>query len=134
MSRMTIMLAAALLLPTGTQLLEAAPSPKAGISRTELMRRDLSISGREAIQVRVDFPRGAEVPRHSHPGEEIAHVLKGMIEFRNDGEPPVVLRAGDVRFIPAGTIHQARNVGKGSASVLATYIVEKGKPLVAPAR
>jgi hypothetical protein len=34
-------------------------------------------------------------------------------------------------FIPAGAIHAARNVGKGNGAELATYIVEKGKPLVA---
>ena len=38
--------------------------------------------------------------------------------------------AGDVLFIPAGTIHAAKNVGTGTASELATYVVEKGKPLL----
>jgi hypothetical protein len=36
--------------------------------------------------------------------------------------------------IPAGAIHTAKNVGTGNAAELATYIVEKGKPLVAPAK
>ena len=45
-------------------------------------------------------------------------------------QPPVTLKAGDVLFIPAGTIHAARNVGTGRAAELATYIVEKGKPLL----
>ena len=47
-----------------------------------------------------------------------------------DGKPPVTLEAGDVLFIPAGTIHSARNIGAGRGVELATYIVEKGKPLV----
>ena len=47
-----------------------------------------------------------------------------------DGKPPVTLKAGEVLFIPAGTIHSARNVGTGRAAELATYIVEKGKPLL----
>ena len=46
------------------------------------------------------------------------------------GKPPVTLKVGDVLFIPAGTIHSARNVGTGRAAELATYIVEKGKPLL----
>jgi hypothetical protein len=49
-------------------------------------------------------------------------------------DPPVTLKAGDVLFIPAGTIHSARNVGTGRAAELATYIVEKGKPLVVLAK
>ena len=47
-----------------------------------------------------------------------------------EGRPPLTLRAGEVLFVPAGTVHAARNVGRGPGAELATYIVEKGKPLV----
>jgi hypothetical protein len=47
-----------------------------------------------------------------------------------EGRPPVTLKAGDVLFIPAGAVHSARNVGTGRAAELATYIFEKGKPLL----
>ena len=30
----------------------------------------------------------------------------------------------------AGKIHLARNVGSGNAAELATYVVEKGKPVI----
>jgi hypothetical protein len=33
-------------------------------------------------------------------------------------------------FIPAGTVHGVTNLGSKKGSELATYIVEKGKPLV----
>jgi hypothetical protein len=33
-----------------------------------------------------------------------------------------------VLFVPAGTVHAARNAGTGNAAELATYILEKGKP------
>jgi len=39
-----------------------------------------------------------------------------------------------VLFVPAGTPHLARNVGTGRGAELATYIVEKGKPLVTPVK
>ena len=42
-----------------------------------------------------------------------------------------IVKAGEVLFIPAGAIHSARNVGTGRGRELATYIVEKGKPLLA---
>ncbi len=42
----------------------------------------------------------------------------------------MTLKAGDVLFIPARTIHSAKNVGNGNGAELATYVVEKGKPLV----
>jgi len=42
----------------------------------------------------------------------------------------MTLQAGEVLFIPTGTIHAARNVGKTNGAELGTYVVEKGKPLV----
>jgi quercetin dioxygenase-like cupin family protein len=69
-------------------------------------------------------------PKHTHPGEEIIYVLKGSLEYEVEGKPPATLKAGDVLFVPAGTIHAAKNVGSDTASELATYVVEKGKPLV----
>ena len=101
-----------------------------GIRRTDLQRADLSVAGREVVQVRVDFDPGVAFGRHWHPGEEIAFVLEGSLEYEVDGKPPVTLNAGDVLFIPAQTIHAAKNVGSGTGAELATYIVEKGKPLV----
>jgi quercetin dioxygenase-like cupin family protein len=80
------------------------------------------------LQARVDFAPGAAFPRHIHPGEEIIYVLAGTLEYEVAGKP-VTLKAGDVLFVPAGTIHAARNVGTDPAAELATYVLEKGKPL-----
>jgi quercetin dioxygenase-like cupin family protein/pimeloyl-ACP methyl ester carboxylesterase len=109
---------------------EVKPAQQTGIRRTDLLRDDLSATGREIIQVRVDFDPGAAFPKHNHPGEEIVYVIEGLLEYQVEGKPPVTLKAGDVLFIPAGAIHSAKNVGRGKGSELATYIVEKGKPLV----
>ena len=109
---------------------QMAQAQQAGTKRTDLQRHDLSIPGREAIQVRVDIGPGEVAPRHKHPGEEIIYVLEGTLEYEVEGKPPVTLKAGDVLFIPYGAIHSARNVGSVNAAELATYVVEKGKPLV----
>ena len=103
---------------------------QSGIKRTELQRHDLSTAGHEAIQVRVDFEPGNAFGMHSHPGEEISNVLEGTLEYAIEGESPIVLKAGEVLFIPAGKNHSAKNTGLVKASELATYIVQKGKPLV----
>jgi quercetin dioxygenase-like cupin family protein len=107
-----------------------AEAQQPGIRRTELQRHDLSAPGREVVQVRVEFDPGVAFPRHNHPGEEIVNVLEGSLEYQVEGKAPVTLKAGDVLFIAAGAIHTARNVGRDNGSELATYIVEKGKPLV----
>jgi len=78
----------------------------------------------------VELDPGVTSPRHTHPGEEIIYVLEGSLEYEVEGKPPVTLKAGDVLFVPAGAIHAAKNVGSGNAAELATYVVEKGKPLL----
>ena len=103
---------------------------QAGIKRTDLQRNDLSSPGREVIQVLVEFAPGVAFPNHSHPGEEIVYVVEGLLEYALEGRPAVTLKAGDVLFIPAGTPHAVTNVGSGNAAELATYIVEKAKPLL----
>jgi quercetin dioxygenase-like cupin family protein len=100
------------------------------INRTELQRHDLNVPGREAVQVRIDFAPGSSFGKHKHPGEEIIYVTEGLLEYEIEGKPSVTLKAGEVLFIPAGTIHAAKNVGNTNAAELATYIVEKGKQLV----
>jgi quercetin dioxygenase-like cupin family protein len=110
--------------------LHVALAQQTGIKRTELQRHDLGVPGREVIQVRVELDPGVAFGKHTHPGEEIVYVLEGLLEYEVEGKPPVTLKAGEVLFIPAGTIHAAKNVGSGNGAELATYIVEKGKPLV----
>ena len=120
---------AVLIVGTGVPL-DVARAQQPGIKRTDLQRHDLGVPGREVVQVRVDFAPGVAFPKHSHPGEEIVYVIEGVLEYEVEGKAPVALKAGEVLFIPAGTIHAARNVGSGNGAELATYVVEKGKPLV----
>lgn len=115
----------------GTGLaLHATQAQQSSTQRTDILRHELSIPGHEVIQVRVDFAAGAAFGKHAHPGVEIAYVLEGALEYQIEGQPSVTLKAGEALYIPAGTFHAARNVGSGNASELATYVVEKGKPLV----
>jgi quercetin dioxygenase-like cupin family protein len=109
--------------------LQVAQAPHPGATRTELQRHDLSVPGREVIQVRVELAPGAAFPNHTHPGEEIIYVIEGTWAYEIAGKP-VTARPGDALFVPAGTIHSARNIGTGPAAELATYVVEKGRPLL----
>ena len=128
------MLAVAVLIAGSGLALHLTQAQQSGIKRTDVQRHDLDVPGREVIQVRVDFAPGAAFGKHSHPGAEVAYVLEGTLEYQLEGESPVTLKAGEALFIPAGTIHAAKNVGTGNATELATYIVEKGKPLVVLAK
>ena len=105
-----------------------------GLTRTDLQRHDLSVPGREVIQNRVEIDPDAPAIRHWHPGEEIIYVLEGTLEYEIDGEPTATVSAGEALTVPSEAVHSVRNVGDGNAAELATYVVEKDKPLLNLAR
>jgi quercetin dioxygenase-like cupin family protein len=133
-TRRSVLAASATAIVGSSLVPDVAKAQLVGTKRTDLQRHDLSIPGREVIQVVVELAPGIAAPAHTHPGEEIIYVIEGLWEYQVEGKPSVTLKAGDVLFIPAGTVHSAKNVGSGIGKELATYIVEKGKPLLTLAR
>jgi quercetin dioxygenase-like cupin family protein len=125
--RTATVIAATLVLGT----IVAAQQP--AFKRTVVQQADLSSPGREVIQAVAEFQPGATPGRHTHPGEEVGYVLEGTFSVEQGDKPAVTLKAGQGFVIPAGQIHNATNTGTGVAKILATYIVEKGKPLATPA-
>jgi quercetin dioxygenase-like cupin family protein len=103
-------------------------------TRTMLQDQPLSIKDRHAVMSRSEFQPGAVSGRHTHPGEEIGYVLEGSLELTIDGKPPQRLKAGDVIFMPAGVVHDAKNVGTTTLRVVSTYVLEVGKPLATPVK
>ena len=121
--------AVTVLMAAAAVALQVVQAQQPGAIRTELQRHDLSVPGREVIQVRVELAPGVAFPSHTHPGEEIIYVIEGTWAYEIAGKP-VTAKRGDVLFVPAGTIHSAKNVGTGTAAELATYVVEKARPLL----
>ena len=109
------------------ELVEDLGLSQPGVSKHLRVLREAGV-----VQVRVDLGPAAFAANHRHPGEEVAFVLEGRLEYTLEGRAPVTLTVGQSLFIPSGTPHSARNVGEGRASELATYIVEKGAALVEP--
>jgi quercetin dioxygenase-like cupin family protein len=132
MRRTTLFLAgttAAFLMALFVSAAAQAPTP---FKRTVLQQGDLSAPGREAVQALAEIQPGAASGRHTHPGEEIGYVLAGPVVLEIDGKPAKTLQTGEGFMIPAGTVHNARNAGTGVAKVVATYVIEKGKPVATP--
>jgi quercetin dioxygenase-like cupin family protein len=118
----------------GAAAFAQAAAQVAGVHRTDLLKHDSVVQGREVVEVRVEVDPGHGVPRHTHPGDEVLYVVEGTLEYMPDGKAPVMLKAGQSVFIPAGTVHAARNTGKVNGAGIATYFVEKGKPLITLAK
>ena len=68
------------------------------------------LTGSQAMLARIDLKRGATVPRHSHPNEQISWITEGALRFTL-GEPgeerELVVRAGEVLVIPGNLPHAA---------------------------
>jgi quercetin dioxygenase-like cupin family protein len=109
----------------------AAQTP--AFKRTVLQQSDISVPGREVVSAVAEFEPRATPGPHTHFGEEIGYVLEGTFLIEQAGKAPVTLQAGGSFLIPAGMVHNATNTGTGKARILATYVVEKGKPLATPA-
>ena len=83
----TRIIAAAVLIVGSGLALHVARAQQPGLNRADLQRHDLSVPGREVVQVLVEFAPGVVAARHSHPGEEIVYVVEGSLEYRLDGRP-----------------------------------------------
>ena len=99
------------------------------VKRTDLQTSDLSIPGYEVVQQMVELPPGAVVAKHTHPGEEVTVVLLGSLLLEVAGKPARTYQAGQAFTVPAGIVHGAKSSGELPARILATYVVQKGKPL-----
>jgi quercetin dioxygenase-like cupin family protein len=110
----------------------AAIAQQAGFTRVALQDQPLSDPAKHAVQARAEFAPGVAAGKHTHPGEELGYVLEGEILLEIAGQPPRTVKAGEAFFVPAGLVHDGKNTGGGTAKVLATYIVEKGKPVATP--
>jgi quercetin dioxygenase-like cupin family protein len=117
-----------------TAAVRAVQATQPTFSRTMLQDHPLSIKDRHAVMSRSEFQPGASSGRHTHPGEELGYVLEGTLELTIDGKAPQRLKAGDVIFMPAGAVHDAKNVGTGPLRVVSTYVLEVGKPLATPVK
>jgi quercetin dioxygenase-like cupin family protein len=111
-----------------------AVAQQPGFTRKMLQDQNLSAAERHAVQVVAEFIPGGVAGRHTHPGEELGYVLEGTLELQVEGQAPRTVHAGETFFVPAGVVHDGKNVGSGPAKVLATYVVEKGKPVASAAK
>ena len=98
-------------------------------TRRVLLRTDSPMPAYEIVLVEGTIPVGGREGRHTHPGELVAYVQSGTIRLDHDGRESVVYEAGDSVQIDANTVHEGINIGDVPAVLLATFVVEKGKPM-----
>jgi quercetin dioxygenase-like cupin family protein len=103
------------------------------IVRTPLQKQEFPGDVHATHIIQVVVAPGALVPRHSHPGIEMGYVVEGTATLMVEGKPEQAMKAGDSYSVPPGTIHSAKNTGTTPVKLIATFVVEKAKPLASPA-
>ena len=122
--------AAVVLLTLTSAALAQAPGP---IKRTPLQKFDVPGTSYETVIGIAEIVPNVNIGRHTHPGPESGYMLEGEMTLLVDGQPPKLVKVGESYVVPPGAIHDART-GAAGAKVIATYVVEKGKPLASPAQ
>jgi hypothetical protein len=84
----TRILAVAVLIVASGLALHVALSQQQGIKRTDLQRHDLSVPGREVIQVRVELAPGVSFPKHTHPAKRSSMSSKAHSSMKSRASRP----------------------------------------------
>jgi quercetin dioxygenase-like cupin family protein len=109
---------------------QSAQTP--GLKRTVLSRTDGPAPGYETIEAKVEIDAGSVIARHTHFGIETSYVIEGGLELAMQGGEPKAYIAGQGFQVPTGVPHGGKT-GDKPTTLLAVYVVEKGKPLATPA-
>jgi quercetin dioxygenase-like cupin family protein len=108
-----------------------SPSP---MKRNILGKVEVPSSNYEVTTAMVEIAAGFKAPRHSHPGIVDATVAEGQFWLAIDGQPEKTFAAGQSFEIPDHAIHAEGAIGDKPCKLFVAYILEKGQPMVIPAK
>jgi quercetin dioxygenase-like cupin family protein len=106
-----------------------SPSP---VKRTIVGKTEVPGSNYEAITAIVEIAPGFKAGRHLHPGIVYGQVLEGEFWLAVDGQPEKTIKPGELIDLQMKAVHNEGNTGSVPMKLVATYVVEKGQPLVQP--
>ncbi len=117
----------------GALVATAASAQNSGpIKRTPLQTFDVPGTGYQTVIGLAEVAPSVNIGRHTHFGVESGYVLEGELVLLVAGEPDKPLKPGQSYVIAPGLAHDAKS-GAAGAKIIATYVVEKGKPFATPA-
>ena len=81
----------------------------------------------EVVNVVVDFGPGSYLPLHTHGGPGLVTVIEGEVLFTSAAG--AARRGPGGNFLELSTAHDARNVGTGASTALASFLIRKGEAI-----
>ena len=112
----------------------AVVAQQPAVERKVLLQQDVTIPNYQNVLVAVTIPVGGREGRHTHPGTAIVHVMEGALTLDHDGRPSTTYQAGETFYVDAGKVHEGINKGSAPVRAIASFVVEKGKPLTTQAK
>jgi quercetin dioxygenase-like cupin family protein len=119
-------------LPQTSAGTNGARSAPPSITRKILQTIEVPGSNYEVIEAKVEIAANSHIPRHTHPGSVSGYVIEGDYSVRLEGQTVKSVAPGESFVIPGGVVHE-EFAGARAVSVIAVFVVEKGKPLTTPA-
>ena len=112
--------------------LSAAPAPPPAVQRQKLVEQMFPPDKYATFIYMVTVAPGGVVALHTHPGIEMGYTLDGEAVLSVDGQPDLIMKAGVPYSVPPGVPHSAKNTSASTVKIVATFVVEKDKPLATP--
>jgi quercetin dioxygenase-like cupin family protein len=129
-SALAACLCAAAFAAVSTAVSDAAPA--SNVQRRILLQQDLQIPNYQTVLVEVTIPSRGREGRHTHPGSVVVFVQEGQMTLDQEGIPSKTYMPGESFFIEAGKVHEGINNGDSRVRAIASFVVERGKPLASP--
>lgn len=79
----------------------------------------------EVVVSEVTLPPNIELPKHWHPGEEFAYIIKGSLTIWMENKGEKKYNKGDACVVPLKKVHSVRTSDEG-VTVLVFRVHEKG--------
>jgi quercetin dioxygenase-like cupin family protein len=99
------------------------------VTRSVPEKHDQSgVAGKEIVTGSATFPVGASIGFHTHAGDEAGYVARASITLKVRSEADHTVNAGETFFNVRGAVHSVV-AGTDGATVVSTWIVDKGTPL-----
>lgn len=124
---------AALVLGTAV-IAQAPPVSPAPVKRTMVGKVAVPGANFEVITAVVEIMPGFKAGLHTHPGDVFFQVTDGEFWLAIQGQPEKSFKAGEQGLVPSKAVHNEGANGSTAAKLIATYVVEKGQPLVSPVK
>lgn len=124
----------ATLLTTLTLSISILHAEEPPVTITEIFKQaHPELKDKEIVVKRIELQPGVGAPPHVHPGMVTGYVQQGQLDFQIKGGPLLHLKAGDVFFEPAGSVHiVGKNTGTEKTIIIAFVENPKGAPLSTP--